>query len=60
MVKEVKELSVKEIALQELKKEQVKEATDELKELYRKLAAAEKVVRNIQREIDDYCEEIES
>lgn len=56
----VEKKTISELAKAELRKERVKEATGGLKTLYKKLEAAEKLVRNIQREIDDYLEEIDS
>jgi len=52
--------SIKELAEDELRKEAIKEATGGLKALYKKLKSAEKLVRNVEREIEDYCEEFES
>lgn len=52
--------SISELAKSELENEKVKEATGELKVLYKKLDCAEKIVRNIEREIADYLEEIDS
>jgi len=60
MVKLAEEKSIKELAQEELQAENVKEATKELKGLYKQLASAEKIVRNIEREIDDYLEELDS
>jgi len=52
--------SISELAKAELETEKVKEATGELKKLYRELDAAEKIVRNVKRKIDDYLEEVDS
>lgn len=62
MVKIVGNVSegIKELAEAELRKEAINEATSGLKALYKKLKSAEKLVRNIEREIEDYCEEFES
>ena len=59
MVKLATEKSIKELAQEELKSEKVREATIELKSLYRRLESAQKIVRNIEREIEDYLEELE-
>lgn len=46
-------------AMAELQKERVKEATSKLKDLYRQKDKAKKILRNVEREIDDYLEELE-
>lgn len=51
--------AIKARAQQEIKEEIEKKATAKLKELYRQLEDANKVVRNIQREIDDYLIQLE-
>ena len=60
MVKLAQEKSIKELAQEELQKEKVVEATKELKVLYKRLDSAQKIVRNIEREIEDYLEELEA
>lgn len=45
--------------VEELSKEKVIEATGKLKALYRNRDKAKKVLRNLEREIEDYVEEIE-
>jgi len=54
-------LDVNEIAntaKREMAEERTKEATKALKELYAKKEKAELIVRNIQREIDNYLKEV--
>lgn len=46
-------------AMAELQKERVKEATTKLKSLYDQERKAKKVLKNVQREIKDYLEELE-
>lgn len=46
-------------ALAELQQEKVKEATRELKTLYKRRDDARKILRNIEREIEDYLHELE-
>ena len=58
-MKDVNTLSIKEMAQLELKKEKAEEAKERLKELYSKKHDAEKIVKNIDREIDDYLEQLE-
>lgn len=45
--------------VEELSKEKIVEATLRLKNLYKQRDKAKKVLRNIEREIEDYIEEIE-
>jgi ABC-type enterochelin transport system substrate-binding protein len=62
MIKEIKKMGktgVIAAALAELQKDRVKEATTKLKDLYDKERKAKKVLKNIQREITDYIEELE-
>lgn len=62
MVKTIKKLTktgVIAAALAELQQEKVKEATVKLKSLYDQERKAKKVLKNIQREIADYIEELE-
>lgn len=61
MVKEIdeKSLSVAEQAKQEVDQELRKVAVKELKDLYRKRAAAETILKNIDREIVDVEEAAE-
>ena len=47
-------------ALAELQKQAVKEATSKLTELYEREKKATKVLKNIQREIEDYLLELET
>ncbi len=42
----------------EVNKRKAKVATEKLTELYEQLDKAKKVVRNLQREIDDYIDEL--
>ena len=58
-MEEVKKMSIKDLALAELAIEQTEDAKAALKVLYRKLVSAEKVCKNIQREIDDYLMKLE-
>lgn len=57
--KRVNKTGILAAAIAEVQKEQVKEATNKLVELHRNLTKAQKVVRNIQREIDDYMLELQ-
>lgn len=59
-LKEAKSKSLKDIALEEVKEERQKEAVKKLKKLYSNLEDAKLIVRNIEREIEDYIEEVES
>ena len=59
-MKVVKELSIKEIAQAEVKEEAQSKAVKALKELYKQKASAELIVRNIDRQIEDYLAETES
>lgn len=62
MVKKLKQMGrtgVIAAALAELQHDAVKEATAELKKLYTREKAAKKVLRNVQREIQDYLQELE-
>ena len=62
MIKELKRIGKTGIiaaAMAEIQREGVKEATAKLKDLYDKERKAKKVLRNIQREITDYLEELE-
>ncbi len=62
MVKKLKKLQrtgIVAAALAELQKEKVAEATTQLKKLYAQLDKAKKVVRNLEREIEDYIQELE-
>lgn len=49
---------VKEQALEEVRREKETEAKDRLKYKFEELAKAEKVVKNIQREIEDLEDEL--
>ena len=46
-------------AMAELQKERVKEATTELKDLYKQRDKARKILKNVEREIEDYLMELE-
>ena len=62
MVKTLKKLSkagVIATALAQLQEEKVKEATAKLKDLYSRRDKAKKVLRNIERDIEDYLHELE-
>lgn len=62
MVKTLKKMGKTGIiaaAMAQVQQEAVKEATVKLKSLYSQLAKAKKVVRNIEREIEDYLLELE-
>lgn len=58
-IKDLTKTGIIAAALAELQKEKVKEATGKLKELYTKLDKAKKIVRNLEREIEDYMQELE-
>jgi hypothetical protein len=49
---------IKEAARKEIAEEAAKQAVEKLKELYRKKEKAALVLRNIDREIDSYLEDI--
>jgi len=51
--------SLKEAALEELREERVKEATQQLKRKLKDLQAAKKIVANLQREVDDFLDELD-
>ena len=51
--------TIKEMAQEELRKERADKAKIKLKDLYRKQAAAKKVLANIDREIEDYLQELD-
>ena len=53
-------MSVKDAALAKVKEAKVEEATKKLVSLYSQLDDAKKIVRNIEREIDDYILTLES
>jgi hypothetical protein len=53
-MKNVNSMTIKEQAKQEIRTEKAKEAKENLKSLYRRLAEANKIVANIEREIADY------
>ena len=55
----VKNQSVKEMALAEIKKEKAWAAKEKLKELFKKQIAAKKVLANIEREISEYEAELD-
>ena len=59
-LKEVKTKSLKELAQEEIKAEREEKAVKELKKLYRQQEDAKLIVRNIEREIEDYLAELES
>lgn len=59
MVEVAKEKTLAEIAQEEIKQEMEEKAKKKLKDLYRELHAAKKIVANIEREIEDYLLEIE-
>lgn len=62
MVSKLKQMGrtgVMAAALAELQQEKVKEATRELKTLYKRRDDARKILRNIEREIEDYLHELE-
>ena len=62
MVKKLRKLRKTGIiaaALAEIQEEAVKEATSKLKDLYAQQKKARKVLRNIEREIEDYLMELE-
>jgi ABC-type enterochelin transport system substrate-binding protein len=50
--------TIQETARKEIVEEATKRATEKLKELYGKLEKAKLVVRNIEREIDAYLNEV--
>ena len=58
-VEKMKKTGIIAAALAELQKEQIKEATGKLKGLYAQERKAKKVLRNVQREIEDYLQELE-
>ena len=58
--RECRKRLLSEMALSELEKELTTDAVKELKVLHKQLKDAEKVVRNIKREIDDYLEELDN
>ena len=58
-IKRIKATSVVAAAMAELQKEKVKEATTKLKSLYGDRDKARKVLKNIEREIEDYLQELE-
>lgn len=58
MTKNLPSKSAKEEALQEIQKEKIEEIKNRYKELLRKLEQAKKVVRNIEREIEEYDYEL--
>lgn len=58
-IKKMKRVGVIAAALAELQKERVKDATAKLKSLYDQERKAKKVLKNVQREIADYLEELE-
>lgn len=53
-------LDVKGVALARVKAKKVEAAVGKLEELYAKKEAAEKIVRNLDREIEDYLAEVNS
>lgn len=59
MVKDVDKMTIKEKALAELREERAKEAKDKLKGLYRRQADAKKMLGNIEREIQDYLQQLD-
>ena len=59
VVKKLANTGVIAAALAELQKDKVKEATGRLKTLYKQRDSARKVLRNVDREIDDYLQELE-
>lgn len=58
-IKRLQRTGIIAAALAELQKERVKEATEKLKNLYSKQDKARKVLKNIEREIEDYVQELE-
>jgi hypothetical protein len=54
-----KNKTVKELALEEIKKEKAEIAKEKLKELYKKEQSAKKVLANIEREISEYIAELD-
>jgi hypothetical protein len=54
-----KNKTVKELALEELAKEQAQVAKEKLKDLYKKQTSAKKVLANIEREIEEYMLELD-
>lgn len=58
-VERIKKTGVIAAAMAELQKERVKDATSRLKDLYRQRDKAKKILRNVEREIEDYLEELE-
>ena len=59
ILKNMKATGVIAAALAELQKEKVKDATVKLKTLYRERDQARKILRNTEREIEDYLSELE-
>ncbi len=62
MVKKLKKsqaTGVVAAALAELQQDKIKEATAKLKSLYKQRDDARKILRNVEREIEDYLEELE-
>lgn len=55
----VKNQSVKEMALAEIRKEKAEAAKEKLKDLFKKQIAAKKVLANIEREISEYEAELD-
>ena len=59
IIKRMKATGVIAAAVAELQKEKVKEATTELKRLYKSRDLSRKALRNVEREIEDYLQELE-
>lgn len=62
MVKTIKRMGktgVIAAAMAELQQEKVKQATLQLKTLYKRRDDARKILKNIEREIEDYLQELE-
>jgi flagellar biosynthesis chaperone FliJ len=58
-MQDVKKMSIKEKALMEIREERAREAKEQLKKLYRKQADAKKILANVEREIEDYLEQLD-
>ena len=58
-IERIRKTGVIAAALAELQKERVKEATVKLKDLYKQRDKARKILRNMEREIEDYLMELE-
>lgn len=58
-VKAIKSMSILEMAKAELKTERATKAKEKLKHLFSQQNSAKKVLKNIEREIEDYLNELE-